>query len=79
MDFDTILERIQAGQDPKWPSNADTVDFAKALDAQDPLGHLRDEFVFPTTASLTAKALKGGQTAEGKLSPLLLSPCRTEG
>lgn len=34
-----------------------TLQHAQALDQADPLGHLRDDYIFPTKASLTSKSL----------------------
>lgn len=65
MDFSAAAKVLAAGSQPAFPADANTVDFARSLDAQDPIRHLRDEFIFPTKTSLKKKALDG--TIPGKL------------
>ncbi|KAK5124997.1 Kynureninase 1 [Meristemomyces frigidus] len=55
----SIAERLRAGSDPKFPENANTVEYAENLDANDSLCQLRDQFVLPTKASIRKKALDG--------------------
>lgn len=59
MEFETFVDRLRSGEAPKFPHDANTLDFARKLDTQDSLRHLRDEFVIPTKASLKKKALDG--------------------
>ncbi|KAK6855275.1 hypothetical protein PG995_008807 [Apiospora arundinis] len=59
MDFQAIVERLRAGQDPKFPANANSLEYAEALSSQDPLKHLKDEFILPTKGSLRKKGLTG--------------------
>jgi kynureninase len=49
----------RAGQKSAFPANATTVEFARDLDAQDPLRHLRDEYYIPTKGSLKKTQLTG--------------------
>ncbi len=77
MDTAAAVGRLRAGQDAEFPASAKTADFARSLDAQDPLRHLRSQFIFPTKASLTKKALDGN-LPEGKgkpYSPAWLAAC----
>ena len=46
-----------------FPENADTEDYARSLDAQDPLRHLREKYIIPTKASLKRKSLGSTTTA----------------
>ncbi|KAG5929748.1 Kynureninase 1 [Claviceps africana] len=59
MDLTAFVQRLRSGDDAKFPRHANTLGFARKLDAQDQLRHLRDEFVLPTKASLKKKALDG--------------------
>lgn len=59
MEFQQIVDRIRAGQDPKFPANANSREYAETLNGQDPIKHLRDEFILPTRGSLKKKALTG--------------------
>lgn len=59
MEFQQIVDRLRAGQDPKFPANANSREFAETLNSQDPVKHLRDEFILPTRGSLKKKALTG--------------------
>lgn len=59
MELSSFVERIRGGNAAKFPSDANTLDFARNLDSQDKLSHLRDEFVLPTKKSLKKKALDG--------------------
>lgn len=59
MELQTFVDRLRSGEAPKFPHDANTLDFAQKLDSQDSLRYLRDEFVIPTKASLKKKALNG--------------------
>ncbi|GKU07488.1 kynureninase 2 [Fusarium langsethiae] len=59
MELSSFVERLRSGAPPKFPSDANSLDFARNLDSQDKLSHLRDEFVLPTKKSLKKKALDG--------------------
>ncbi|KAK8070052.1 kynureninase [Apiospora phragmitis] len=63
MEFQTIVERLRSGQDPKFPANANSLEYAEALSSQDPLKHLKDEFILPTKGSLRKKGLTGSLPA----------------
>ena len=71
MDFPDFVERLRNGSPPKFPAEAKSEAFAKKLDSQDALSHLRNEFVIPTKASLKKRALDG--SVPGKLPCLVLS------
>lgn len=43
----------------EFPGNANTLEFARSEDAQCPLRHMREHFIFPTRASLKKRALDG--------------------
>ncbi|ORY67803.1 kynureninase [Pseudomassariella vexata] len=58
MDFSVAVDELRAGEPVAFPSDANTLQFASALDAQDPI-NLRDQFILPTRASLKKKALNG--------------------
>ncbi|GJC90707.1 kynureninase 1 [Colletotrichum liriopes] len=59
MEFAAFAEQIRSGRPAKFPVNATSFEFAQQLDAQDSLGHLRDEFIIPTKGSLKKKSLNG--------------------
>ncbi|UKZ57575.1 Kynureninase 1 [Trichoderma virens] len=59
MDLPAYVERLRSGAPPKFPADANSLEFAQKLDSQDSLRHLRDEFILPTKASLKKKALDG--------------------
>jgi kynureninase len=59
MDLSSFAQRLRSGAAPKFPANANTLDFAQKLVSEDQLKHLRDEFVLPTKRSLKKKALDG--------------------
>ncbi|KAH7156084.1 pyridoxal phosphate-dependent transferase [Dactylonectria macrodidyma] len=54
-----FVERLRNGSDAKFPHDANSLEFARGLDAQDTLSHLRDEFILPTKSSLKKKGLNG--------------------
>jgi kynureninase len=58
MDVSAAVETLRQGQSPAFPPEAKKRGFAEKLDAQDELGHLREQFVLPTRGSLKKKALK---------------------
>lgn len=59
MELSSLIDRLRSGAAAKFPSEANTLAFAQALDGQDSLRHLREEFIIPTKASLRKKALNG--------------------
>jgi kynureninase len=59
MSSSSYLEQIRSAGRAKFPSNANSVEFARDLDSQDSLRHLRDEFTLPTRGSLKKKNLNG--------------------
>lgn len=59
MDFTSNVKRLRGGQAPSFPSEANTLQYAQSLDAQDEIGHLRNEFIIPTRGSLKKKSLNG--------------------
>ncbi|KAF0330586.1 hypothetical protein K456DRAFT_1755376 [Colletotrichum gloeosporioides 23] len=59
MEFAAFAEQIRSGHPAKFPTNANTAEYAQQLDAQDKLRHLRDEFIIPTKGSLRKKELNG--------------------
>ncbi|KAH9894504.1 pyridoxal phosphate-dependent transferase [Xylariomycetidae sp. FL2044] len=68
MEFGTFVDRLRAGEDPKFPAEAKTVEWAETLDSQDPLKHLRDEFILPTKGSLKKRALTGSIPGDGRVN-----------
>lgn len=52
MEYQSLVEEIESGRDAAFPQEAQEQAFAQKLDAQDPLRHLRDNFVFPTKRSM---------------------------
>ncbi|KAG5987357.1 Kynureninase 1 [Claviceps pusilla] len=64
MDLAAAVDRLRSGDVIEFPEDANTLAFARKLDAQDPLSHLRNEFVLPTKASLKKKALDGSFPGE---------------
>ena len=59
MDFASKIKCLRGGQTPSFPAEANTLQYAQSLDAQDEIGHLRGEFLIPTKRSLKKKALNG--------------------
>ncbi|KAF5025365.1 hypothetical protein F66182_2530 [Fusarium sp. NRRL 66182] len=59
MELSGFVDRLRSGASPKFPHDANSLEFARNLDSQDKLSHLRDEFVLPTKQSLKKKALDG--------------------
>lgn len=72
MEFTAFAEQIRSGRTAKFPANANTLEFAQQLDAQDSLGHLRNEFIIPTKGSLKKKSLNG--TLPGKRLTRIATP-----
>ncbi|KAL6798426.1 pyridoxal phosphate-dependent transferase [Trichoderma sp. SZMC 28012] len=66
MDLPAYVERLRSGAPPKFPADANSLQFAQKLDSQDSLRHLRDEFILPTKASLKKRALDGSIPGETK-------------
>lgn len=67
MELSSFVERLRAGEPVKFPSDANSLSFARELDSQDSIAHLRDEFHIPTKASLKKTALDG--TIPGRSAP----------
>ncbi|OAA69139.1 kynureninase [Cordyceps fumosorosea ARSEF 2679] len=59
MDLPTYVERLRGGGPAKFPADANSLDFARQLDGQDALRHLRYDFILPTKTSIKKKALDG--------------------
>ncbi|KAL2182104.1 pyridoxal phosphate-dependent transferase [Thermothelomyces heterothallicus CBS 202.75] len=59
-EYQSLIDAFRAGQKkPEFPSNFDSREYARQLDAQDKLSYLRDRFIIPTKGSLRKKALTG--------------------
>lgn len=56
MDFVATADQIRSGKKPAFDSS---LEYAQSLDKADALRPLRDEFIFPTKASLKSKSLRG--------------------
>ncbi len=59
MAFQALLSSLRAGQKPDFPGNASSLDYARSLDGEDPLAHLRDEYIVPTKAMIRKRKLGG--------------------
>lgn len=59
MDIAATADKIRAGQKPTFGD--DSIEFAKTLDSQDSLKHLRSEYTFPTRVSLKSKTFAQGK------------------
>ncbi|KAL2158160.1 hypothetical protein VTH06DRAFT_4728 [Thermothelomyces fergusii] len=70
-EYQSLIDAFRGGQKPEFPSNFDSREYARELDAQDKLGWLRDSFVIPTKGSLRKKALADTSTGEprGVIAP----------
>ncbi|RSL93304.1 Kynureninase 1 [Fusarium oligoseptatum] len=68
MELSGFVDRLRSGASPKFPQDANSLEFARHLDSQDKLSHLRDEFVIPTKRSLKKKALDGSIPSHGASS-----------
>lgn len=56
MDFSVTADQIRSGKKPAFSDLSR--EHARSLDGSDPVKHLRNEYIFPTKASLKGKALK---------------------
>lgn len=56
MDFSATAGQIRSGKKPAFSDFS--LEHARSLDDSDPIKHLRNEYIFPTKASLKGKALK---------------------
>lgn len=54
-----MSKRLRTGDYPDYPSNANSIDYARTLDSQDKLGHLRKQFIIPSKKSSKKKVLDG--------------------
>ncbi|KAJ9134087.1 Kynureninase [Pleurostoma richardsiae] len=72
MSFSSQVASLRNGQSPEFSGDAKTLDYAQSLDSQDPIGHLRHEFILPTKTSIQKTALTGSipgaEDAESKSS-----------
>lgn len=59
MDFAATADRVRAGKKPDF--NDSSLSYAQSLDSADSLRHLREEYIFPTKASLKSKSLQQGE------------------
>ncbi|KAL2759899.1 hypothetical protein ACRALDRAFT_1038939 [Sodiomyces alcalophilus JCM 7366] len=59
MDTTNFVNQLRSGARAKFPAHASSLDYARKLDQQDPLRHLRDEFILPTKGSLRKRHLNG--------------------
>lgn len=57
MDVQSTLKQLRNGQRVQWPSESMSIDFARALDRDQTLVSLEDDFVVPTKAQLKRKTL----------------------
>ena len=69
MDATSAISLLRQGQKPNWPVNADSLDFAQALDdrTEVPKTH-RPDFIVPTKAQLKRKILTDDATTLAKAS-----------
>jgi kynureninase len=58
-EYQSFIKTLRAGQKPEFPAHAKSIEYARELDAQDKLSHLRDNFNIPTKSSLRKRALDG--------------------
>lgn len=63
MDFVAVADQIRSGKKPTFDTS---LEHAQSLDAADSLRHLRDEYIFPTKASLKSKSLQGQSPPKSK-------------
>ncbi|EPE06502.1 kynureninase [Ophiostoma piceae UAMH 11346] len=59
MSFNETLAVLRAGQKPQFPGNANSLDYARSMDGQDPLRHLRGEYIIPSKAMIKKRKLEG--------------------
>ena len=57
MDPNNMVEQLRQGKKVSFPREAGTRNYAKSLDRQDQLRHLREQFKIPTKSQLKIKAL----------------------
>lgn len=62
MSLDTFATALLEGKSANFPPEANSLEFAKSLDAQDNLRHIREQFNIPTKGSLRRKTLKPAAT-----------------
>lgn len=58
-EYQSFIKTLRAGQKPEFPAHAKSIEYARELDEQDKLSHLRDGFNIPKKSSLRKKALDG--------------------
>ena len=58
-DFRSFVQAFRAGKKPEFPTKAKSIEYARQLDSQDKLNHLRNEFTIPTRGSLRKNGLDG--------------------
>jgi kynureninase len=69
MDATNAIKQLRQGRKPQWPSNADTLDFARSLDENKNISKtFRLEFVVPSKAQLKRTTLKDDAEIEGGAS-----------
>lgn len=68
MSLDTFATALLEGKSPNFPPDANSLEFAKSLDAQDDLSHMREQFNIPTKGSLRRKTLKPTATGTAPCS-----------
>ena len=59
MSFSDTLAALRAGQPPLFPGTANSLDYARSMDGQDPLRHLRSEYIIPSKAMIKKRKLEG--------------------
>jgi kynureninase len=59
MEFASKVKVLRDGRTPEFPAEANSLEYARSLDKQDRLSHLREQFIIPTKGSLRKKALDG--------------------
>ncbi|PHH72212.1 hypothetical protein CDD82_6120 [Ophiocordyceps australis] len=59
MDLESFIARLRGGENAQFPAEATSLAFAQALDGQDGLRGLRDEFILPTRGSRKKRRLDG--------------------
>lgn len=57
MDFAATADQVRAGKKPAFSDSS--LAYAQSLDGSDSLRHLREDYIFPTKASLKSKSLQG--------------------
>lgn len=59
MELTSFVDRLRSGKAADFPADANSLEFARKLDSQDSISHLRDEFNIPTKTSLKKTSLNG--------------------